>query len=115
MCTMFWVAVQYRIGYALEVDTLLNDLVVIRIFEPASKLRSIELMETYFGIRHRRQQFYESVRKWLNLKENIEKQTLGFARKQYGFDFSLLFYDVTTLYFETFTEDDPQEWVFQRQ
>ncbi len=63
-------------------------------------------METYFGIRHRRQQFYESVRKWLNLKENIEKQTLGFARKQYGFDFSLLFYDVTTLYFETFTEDE---------
>lgn len=99
-------AVQHQIGYALAVDTLLNDLVVIRIFEPASKLRSIELMETYFGIRHRRQRFYESARKWLNLKEDIEKQTLGFARKQYGFDFSLLFYDVTTLYFETFTEDE---------
>ena len=36
-------AVQHQIGYALAVDTLLNDLVVIRIFEPASKLRSIEL------------------------------------------------------------------------
>lgn len=99
-------AVQHQIGYALSVDTLLNDLVVIRIFEPASKFRSIELMETYFGIRHRRQRFYESAPKWLNLKESIEKQTLGFARKQYGFDFSLLFYDVTTLYFETFTEDE---------
>lgn len=99
-------AVQHRIGYALAVDALLNDLVVIRIFEPASKLRSIELMESYFGIRHRRQRFYESARRWLNLKESIEKQTLGFARKQYGFDFSLLFYDVTTLYFETFTEDE---------
>jgi hypothetical protein len=99
-------AVQHRIGYALEVDTLLNDLVVIRIFEPASKLRSIELMENYFGIRHRRQRFYESARKWLDLKESIEKQTLGFAGKQYCFDFSLLFYDVTTLYFETFTEDE---------
>jgi transposase len=98
-------AVQYQIGYALGVDTLLNDLVVMRLFEPASKLRSIELMETYFGIRHRRQRFYESARKWLRLKENIEQQTLGFARKQYGFDFSLLFYDVTTLYFETFAED----------
>lgn len=99
-------AVQHQIGYALAVDVLLNDLVVIRIFEPASKLRSIELMETYFGIRHRRQRFYESARRWLDLKESIEKQTLGFARKQYGFDFSLLFYDVTTLYFETFTEDE---------
>lgn len=99
-------AVQHLIGYALSIDTLLNDLVVMRVFEPASKLRSIELMETYFGIKHRRQRFYESAAKWLKLKESVEKQTLGFARKCYGFNFSLLFYDVTTLYFETFCEDE---------
>jgi transposase len=99
-------AVQQQIGYSTEVDILLNDLVVMRIFEPASKLRSIELMDTYFGIKHRRQRYYESARKWLGLKESIEKRTLSFARKQYGIDFSLLFYDVTTLYFETFTEDE---------
>lgn len=99
-------AVQHQIGYALDLDELLNDLVVMRVLEPASKLRSIELMDTYFGIKHRRQRYYEAARKWLGLKEIIEKQTLGFAKKQYGFDFSLLFYDVTTLYFETFTEDE---------
>ena len=99
-------AVQQQIGYTLELDILLNDLVVMRIFEPASKLRSIELMDTYFGIKHRRQRYYESALKWLGLKESIEKQTLSFAKKQYGIDFSLLFYDVTTLYFETFTEDE---------
>jgi transposase len=99
-------AVQHQIGYVLEVDQLLNDLVVMRIFEPASKLRSIELIETYFGIKHHRQRFYDSARKWLDLKKSIEKQTLGFAKKQYEFDFSLLFYDVTTLYFETFMEDE---------
>lgn len=99
-------AVQHQIGYVLEPDTLLSDLVVMRIFEPTSKLRSIELMETYFGIKHRRQRFYESARKWLVLKEKIEKKTINFAKKQYGFDFSLLFYDVTTLYFEIFSEDE---------
>lgn len=99
-------AVQHQIGYALELDTLLNDLVLMRIVEPASKLRSIELMNTYFGIKHRRQRYYQSARKWLDLKERIEKQTLDFAKKQYSFDFSLLFYDITTLYFETFTEDE---------
>lgn len=99
-------AVQHQIGYALTVDLLLNDLVIMRIFEPTSKLRSIELMESYFGIKHRRQRYYESALKWLNLKETIEKRTLIFASKQYAFDFSLLFYDVTTLYFETFTEDE---------
>jgi len=98
--------IQHQIGYTLAVDSLLNDLVVMRIFEPASKMRSIELLETYFGIKHRRQRYYESALKWLNLKESIEKLTLSFAKKQYAFDFSLLFYDVTTLYFETFTEDE---------
>ncbi|HOP59144.1 MAG TPA: IS1634 family transposase [Bacteroidales bacterium] len=29
-----------------------------------------------------------------------------FAKNNYGFDFDLLFYDVTTLYFETFEEDE---------
>lgn len=99
-------SVQHQIGFVLKSDALLDDLVVMRIFEPASKLRSIELIETYFGIKHRRQHFYESARKWLNLKDIIEKKTISFAKKQYGFDFSLLFYDVTTLYFETFSEDE---------
>ncbi len=53
-------AVQHLIGYALNIDTLLNDLVVMRIFALSSKLRSMELMETYFGIKHLRQRFYES-------------------------------------------------------
>lgn len=99
-------AVQYQIGYALELDSLLNDLVIMRIFEPASKRRSVELIEAYFGIKHRRQRFYESTLKWLSLKTNIEKQTIKFSKKEYGYDFSLLFYDVTTLYFEAFTEDE---------
>lgn len=46
---------------------LLLDLVIMRIMEPASKLRSIELIEQYFGIKHRRQQNYESAKDWLLL------------------------------------------------
>jgi transposase len=99
-------ALQHRIGLGIVADSLLNDLVIMRIFEPGSKLRSIELMEHYFGIKHRRQRYYESAKNWLVLKEKIEKQILSFAKNQYAFDFSLLFYDVTTLYFETFTEDE---------
>lgn len=98
--------IQSQIGYVHTTDMLLIDLVIMRIIEPASKLRSIELMETYFGIRHRRQRYYESALQWLDLKKQVEKQTLRFATKEYKFDFSLLFYDVTTLYFETFDSDD---------
>ena len=37
-----------------ELPDLLNDLAIIRIFEPASKLRSLELLEQFFGICHNR-------------------------------------------------------------
>src|SRR3954468_6057256 len=106
--------IQAKIGYAELVDSLLTDLVVMRIVEPASKLRSIELIKTYFGIKHRRQRYYESALKWLDLKEVMEKQTLQFARQEYKFDFSLLFYDVTTLYFETFQSDDLRKTGFSK-
>lgn len=97
---------QQRIGYLNISVPMLNDLVTIRIIEPASKLRSIELIEIYFGIKHRRQNFYEAAPKWLALKEEVEQQTVRFAEKEFNFDYTLLFYDVTTLYFETFEADE---------
>lgn len=107
-------AVQHKLGHIMEVDSLLSDLVIIRILEPASKLPSITLMEIYFGIKHRRQRFYESAPRWIYLRKAIEKQTLSFAKKQYNFDLSLMFYDVTTFYFETFTEEELRKNGFLR-
>ena len=95
-----------QIGLDKIKKQLLQDLIAIRIVEPASKLRSIELLESYFGIKHRRQSYYQSAPQWLKLKGEIEDIVVEFARKRYAFNFDLLFYDVTTLYFETFAEDD---------
>ena len=95
-----------QIGFDKVKNNLLLDLVIIRIMEPASKLRSIELIEQYFGIKHRRQSFYDSAVQWLSLKSKVESIALKFAKKHYEFTYDILFYDVTTLYFETFEEDD---------
>ncbi len=95
-----------QIGLDKIKKQLLLDLVVIRIVEPASKLRSIELLDAYFGIKHRRQSYYQSAPQWLLLKEEIEGIVVEFAKRNYNFNFDLLFYDVTTLYFETFEEDE---------
>ena len=95
-----------HIGYDKIRSALLLDLVIIRIIEPASKLHSIELLNQYFGIRHRRQSYYENAKEWLLLKPKIESITVKFAKKQFDFSYDILFYDVTTLYFETFEEDD---------
>lgn len=105
---------QKRIGYTSLKHPLLNDLVTLRLIEPASKLRSIELIELYFGIKHQRKEFYKSVSGWLGLKEKIEKKTLSYNQKVFGFDFSLVFYDVTTLYFETFESDELRKTGFSK-
>jgi transposase len=86
--------------------SLLLDLTIIRIFEPASKLRSLELLEVFFGISHNRKSYYRIAPQCIELKETVTEKVLSFAKTNYGFDYDLLFYDVTTLYFETFEEDE---------
>ncbi|MCZ2223906.1 MAG: IS1634 family transposase [Chitinophagales bacterium] len=103
-----------QIGFDKLSTNLFRDLVIIRILEPASKMRSIALLETYFGIIHRRQSYYREVRKWLSLKEQVQQVVLSFAQKEYGFDYRLLFYDVTTLYFETFESDELRNTGFSK-
>jgi len=88
-----------------SLPALLNDLVAIRIFEPASKLRSLDLIVQYFGINHSRKTYYKIAPDCINLKKTVEEKVVNFASVHYSFNFDILFYDVTTLYFETFEED----------
>ncbi|MFZ2938285.1 MAG: IS1634 family transposase [Candidatus Omnitrophota bacterium] len=82
------------------------DLVIIRIIEPASKLRSLELLEEFFNLRYLRKYFYRDLNEFILLKNKAESKVLTLAKKEFNFDFSLVFYDVTTLYFETFQSDE---------
>jgi transposase len=88
-----------------DLPVLLNDLVAIRIFEPASKLRSLELIQQFFGISHSRKTYYKIAPECVELKKIVEQKVTNFAGLHYSFNFDILFYDVTTLYFETFEED----------
>jgi transposase len=89
-----------------DLPVLLNDLVAIRIFEPASKLRSLDLLNQFFGISHSRKTYYKIAPDCIDLKKTVEKKVADFAGLHYSFNFDILFYDVTTLYFETFEEDE---------
>lgn len=95
-----------QIGLDTITTSLLKDLIAIRILEPASKTRSIELINKYFGIQHRRQNYYEEAKRWISLKNQVLEKVYNFAQQEYSFNYSILFYDVTTLYFETFEGDE---------
>jgi hypothetical protein len=85
-------------------DILYRDLAVMRIIEPCSKRRSIELLQQYFGVNYSHY-LYEQLPKLLLQKGVIEEAAIKTA-KGFNEHFALLLYDVTTLYFETHKPDD---------
>ena len=92
-------------GLSDGTQQLLLDLVLIRIIKPASKVESLRLLRELFGIHHERAALYRSIPSIVQLKPRVEEQVIALARRQFAFDFSIVFYDVTTLYYESFTED----------
>ncbi len=87
-------------------DKMLLDLALIRIVEPASKLRSFELLEEVFGIKYSRLEFYRHIPDFVKCKDTVKQMVVNIAKQELSFDFNLVFYDVTTLYFEAFGEDE---------
>jgi transposase len=87
-------------------NQLLLDLVLMRIIHPVSKLESLTYLSEMFGIHYKEGSLYQILKLFPKLKTTIEEQIVAFAKNHYQFDFSLVFYDVTTLYYESFTEDE---------
>ncbi len=90
------------------------DLALIRIVEPASKRESQKLLSVLFGIKYDLTTIYRSLSGFPCLKDAVEKQFIAFAQKHLDFDFSFVLYDITTLYFETFTEDELRRTGFSK-
>jgi len=84
---------------------LLVDLTIMRLIEPASKLRSIALMSRYFGINYS-ERIYRNIPKLLSHKSDIENRAFNVVIEKFNEPFYFVLYDVTTLYFESFKADE---------
>jgi transposase len=87
-------------------DSLYQDLALMRIIEPASKLRTLELLETYFGLTYARRTLCRLFPKLIDHKNQIEEAAYLTASKHLDQSFAFVLYDVTTLYFESHEPDD---------
>ncbi|MBU3978481.1 IS1634 family transposase, partial [Patescibacteria group bacterium] len=87
-------------------NQLLLDLVLMRIIQPVSKLESLMYLSEMFGIHYKAGSLYQALQLFPKLKTTTEEKIVAFAKEHYSFDFSMVFYDVTTLYYESFTEDE---------
>lgn len=95
-----------RMGFSEMRAPILLDLAIMRCIDPCSKLRSRELLSQSFGIHYSTHAIYRTLQTLHTKKEDAEKISVAWAKKHVSPDLSLVLYDVTTLYFETFESDD---------
>ena len=104
-----------KFNFNKHTENLIKHLVIAQILEPGSKRANTIFLEEKLGIKLHLTNIYEwIVKNDPNLKENIEKETIEIAKKEFGFDFSFVLYDVTTLYFESFKSDDFKKCGFSK-
>jgi transposase len=91
----------------VAVSKALYNIVMARIASPGSKRRSVKLLEDDFGVRLRLDTVYQMMDLFdEDCIEKLKKKTYRSASDLFGGKLDVVFYDCTTLYFESFKEDD---------
>lgn len=102
------------IGYNAIKEDLFRQLVISRLAFPLSKLKTVDYLYRYQGISLNINIVYKFLDKLNNqLKEQVEQITFAYTKKILG-KVSVVFYDMTTLYFESSDEDDLRKTGFSK-
>lgn len=103
------------IGFNAIDESLFRHLVIARLAFPLSKLKTIEYLYRYQGIYLDIDAIYRFLDK-LNdkLKPQVEKIAFAHTLKVLQGNISIVFYDMTTLYFEASDEDDLRKTGFSK-
>lgn len=103
------------IGFDKLGDEVLKHLVTARLSQPLSKSATSAYLKDYFDEDLHYQKIYRYMDKLYNTKkEKIQKISVDHTRTMLGAEIGLMFYDVTTLYFETDNSDDLRERGFSK-
>ena len=100
-----------RIGYNAIGDEMFRHLVVCRLFSPGSKLKTIDYLWRYLHVgvsRHKLYSFIDrlSPSEGCGIKRQVEQISYAQTLKVLKGEVGVVFYDMTTLYFEASDEDD---------
>lgn len=94
------------IGFNQIDDEILRNLVIARVSQPMSKRATVEYLKSYFDEDIELHSIYRYMDKLYNTqREEVQRISVEHTRRVLGGNVGLLFYDVTTLYFETAEKD----------
>jgi len=103
------------VGFDVIEDEILKHLVIARLSQPMSKLATVEYLKSYFDQDVQLHRIYRYLDKLYNTQqERIQQISVEHTRKILGGQIGLMFYDVTTLYFETDYGDELRETGFSK-
>jgi transposase len=104
-----------EIGFNAIKDELLRHLVLTRLCYPVSKLKTADYLFKYKGLFVDVESIYRYLDK-LNSKQKEQIQNISYTHtlQVLNNEISIVFYDVTTLYFETDQEDDLRKTGFSK-
>jgi hypothetical protein len=104
-----------RIGFNAIKEKLFRHLVVARLTYPTSKLKTVDYLYRYKGVSVAVQTIYRFLDKLTKkYKETVERIAYEHTKQTLGGTISVVFYDMTTLYFEAEDEDDLRKIGFSK-
>ena len=104
-----------EIGFNAIPDEMFRHLVISRLVFPLSKLKTSEYLLRYQNIIVEADTIYRYLDKIEQQRELIQRISFEHTLKLFGGKVSIVFYDVTTLYFEAADEDDLRKTGFSKE
>lgn len=105
-----------EIGFNQIKDELFRHLVITRLIYPVSKLKTLDYLLKYKGIVYEKDRVYRYLDKLHEAEQIKLAKQISYTHtvKVLKTDVSIVFYDVTTLYFESEEEDDLRKIGFSK-
>jgi transposase len=104
-----------RIGFNIFPDDLFRHLVISRLAYPGSKLKTIDYLQRYKNIFVSSDRIYRFLDELQSkYKERVEKISFEHTKNVLNGHITVIFYDMTTLYFEAEDEDDLRKIGFSK-
>jgi len=104
-----------HIGFGVIDEDLFRHLVISRLAFPLSKLKTVDYLYRYQGVMLDVDTVYRFLDKLNNeLKQQVEQIAFAYTKLILNGNISVVFYDMTTLYFEASDEDDLRKTGFSK-